>query len=128
MNKKISRSIVFLAFTFISSLVFADGPLTIQTSADGCPTGVTNDGSCGGGVSNGPACRDTGARVRWISTGNDIVSISEKYEEDPGELRGCTPNGPADYHCSAVGASGDAIEYDVLLEGCPPFDPTIIIR
>ncbi len=31
MNKKISRSIVFLAFTFISSLVFADGPLTIQT-------------------------------------------------------------------------------------------------
>ena len=49
MNKKISRSIVFLAFTFISSLVFADGPLTIQTSADGCPTGVTNDGSCGGG-------------------------------------------------------------------------------
>ncbi len=46
MNKKISRSIVFLAFTFISSLVFADGPLTIQTSADGCPTGVTSDGSC----------------------------------------------------------------------------------
>ena len=68
MNKKISRSIVFLAFTFISSLVFADGPLTIQTSG-GCPTGVSSDGSCPAGYPGGAACRDTGAVVRWVSTG-----------------------------------------------------------
>lgn len=127
MNKKISRSIVFLAFTFISSLVFADGPLTIQTSADGCPTGVTSDGSCPAGYPGGAACRDSGARVRWVSTGNDIESIYKK-DGSQGQLRGCNANGPADYQCSAVGASGDYIDYNVKLVGCEVFDPTIIIR
>jgi hypothetical protein len=126
MNKKISRSIVFLAFTFISSLVFADGPLTIQTSADGCPTGVTSDGSCPAGYPGGAACRDTGAVVRWVSTGNDIEEIYKK-PDSAGRLE-CNGRGPTGYQCVVTGTSGDYIDYNVKLVGCEVFDPTIIIR
>jgi hypothetical protein len=118
--------LVFITTTLASSLVFADGPLTITTSG-GCPTGVSSDGSCPAGYPGGAACRDSGARVHWISSGNAIQSIYKK-SSSAGELQGCVSNGPSDYQCSAVGSSGTSINYNVQLEGCAVFDPTIIIR
>ena len=125
----INKNLVYLFFitiTLASSLVLADGPLTITTSS-GCPTGVSGDGSCPEGYPGGAVCRDSGARVRWISSGNAIQSIYKKSGSE-GSLQGCNGNGPAEYQCSAVGSSGTYIEYNVQLDGCQVFDPTIIIR
>ncbi len=126
MKNKNPLYLVFITATLVSSLVLADGPLTITTSG-GCPTGVSSDGSCPAGYPGGAVCRDSGARVRWISSGNAIQSIYKK-PDSAGELQGCTSNGPAEYQCSAVGSSGTSINYNVQLDGCSVFDPTIIIR
>jgi hypothetical protein len=127
MKNKILPSLIFFTTILVSSLVMADGPLTIMTDDSGCPTDVSSDGSCPAGFPGGAACRASGARVQWISNGNAIQSIFKKADSE-GQLRGCNGNGPAEYHCSAVGASGTYIDYNVQLENCPPYDPTIIIR
>jgi hypothetical protein len=127
MKNKILPSLIFFTTILVSSLVMADGPLTIMTNNSGCPTGVSSDGSCPAGFPGGAACRNSGARVQWISNGNAIQSIFKK-ENSEGQLRGCTGNGPAEYHCSAVGPSGTHIIYNVQLESCQVLDPTIIIR
>jgi hypothetical protein len=128
MNKKTILSFLFTSLIALTSSVFADGPLTINVDAEGCPTGVTGDGSCPAGYPGSAACRDSGARVRWITSGNAIESITKKDEQAPGKLNGCNANGPGDYQCTAVGNSGDNIDYNIKLAGCKLFDPTIIIK
>ncbi|MCB1694211.1 MAG: hypothetical protein KDI19_15675 [Pseudomonadales bacterium] len=123
MTRKILPGVILTLLFLQPALASADDVLIISTS-NGCPTGVPSDGSCGGNT-----CRNSGASVKWRTTGNPVESIYIK-SNSAGTLDNCRQqgNGPFDYHCIAHGNKGDRIDYNIKLQDCEEFDPTIIIK
>ncbi|HUO82039.1 MAG TPA: hypothetical protein VM616_04185 [Gammaproteobacteria bacterium] len=103
-------------------------PFILFIPTDGrCPTAdpLLHVGTACDPENLGILCVPDGKWVRWTSKGNPIEAISKKQLEE--DFLKCKNNDPSLCKLKKMKDPGATYDYDVTLDGCPVWDPKIII-